>query len=205
MDAFEGAVDRLRRLPGIGKTSARRLLFHLLSISENEVEKLTDALLEARRKLGYCNRCYSLSQQTLCGICRDEKRDGTRLCVVASPENVFTFENSGNYNGRYHVLRGLISPLEGVGPEQLTIRSLLQRINDDEEPIEEVIFAFNPTNEGEVTINYLKKRLGDSAVQLSHLGYGIPVGSDIGYTDKMTLSKAFENRVQLDEENSSTR
>lgn len=204
MDAFEGAVDRLRRLPGIGKKSARRLLFHLLSISESEVEKLTDALLEARQELGYCERCYSLSQQSLCEICRDEQRDGTRLCVVASPENVFTLENSGNFNGRYHVLRGLISPLEGVGPEQLTIRDLLGRINGEEEPIDEVIFAFNPTNEGEVTINYLKKRLDDSTVRLSHLGYGIPVGSDIGYTDKMTLSKAFENRVQLDRENSST-
>lgn len=197
MEAYDEAVDRLKRLPGIGKKSAQRLVFHFLSIADSEVEMLTDAVLAVNDKLGYCEQCYGLAQRELCEICRDETRDSDTLAVVAQPEDIFTLEEAGDFNGRYHVLRGLISPLDGVGPEQLTIQSLLHRIADGAEPIKEIIFAFNPTNEGEVTINYLKKRLDGYSVDMSHLGYGIPVGSDIGYTDQMTLSKAFENRVQL--------
>ncbi|MFB6357053.1 MAG: recombination mediator RecR [bacterium] len=199
MDAFDEAITQLKKLPGIGKKSAQRLVFHLLSVADSEVEHLLDSIQTANEELGYCDRCYGLAQKSTCNVCRDPERDRSRLAVIAQPEDVFPIEDTGEYNGLYHVLRGLISPLEGVGPEQLTIRPLIQRITDDEEPIEEIIFAFNPTNEGEVTINYLKKRLEDKDVSLSHLGYGIPVGSDIGYADKMTLSQAFENRVALDE------
>jgi recombination protein RecR len=203
VEAFDQAVDRLKRLPGIGKKSAQRLVFHLLTIADSEVEKLTDALLNVKEELSYCRRCYGLSQQSICEICRDEERDAHVLAVVAQPEDVFTLEDAGDFNGRYHVLRGLISPLDGVGPEQLTIDAMLDRVRGEEEPIKEIIFAFNPTNEGEVTINYLEERLSDHPVELSHLGYGIPVGSDIEYTDQMTLSKAFENRVTLSGESSS--
>lgn len=202
MSIFDEAVDRLKRLPGIGDKSARRLVFHLLSIADSEVDKLADTLKEAKQQLGFCERCFSLAEDERCEVCRDPERNSRRLCVVANPEDVFTIEDSGDFDGRYHVLRGLISPLDGVGPEQLTIESLLKRIAGDEETIEEVIFAFNPTNEGEVTMNYLEDRLDSYPVQLSHLGYGLPVGSDIEYTDKMTLSKALENRVRLDEESS---
>ncbi len=202
MESFDKAVDRLRRLPGIGRKSARRLVFHLLSIAESEVEKLSESLLEVRENLGYCPRCGGLSEKGLCRICSDDRRNSHQLAVVASPEDVFTLENTGNFKGRYHVLGGLISPLDGVGPDQLKIRSLLERLSGNEEEIEEVIFAFNPTNEGEVTINYLKKQLDNFEVKLSHLSYGIPVGSDIGYTDKTTLSKSFQNRVSLREESS---
>ena len=204
MDAFEKAVDRLRRLPGIGRKSARRLVFHILSIAESEVENLSAALLEARRQLGYCPRCHSLSQGGLCSICTNNARSSHQIAVVASPEDVFTVENTGNFKGHYHVLGGLISPLDGVGPDQLKINSLIERVAGSEEPVDELIFAFNPTNEGEVTINYLKKRLAGYKVKLSHLSYGIPVGSDIGYTDKITLSKSFQNRVVLGEEPSNT-
>jgi len=200
MDAFDEAVDRLKRLPGIGKKSAQRLVFHLLTIADSEVEKLSESLLDVNEKLGYCNRCYGLSQKDVCEICRDDERDETTLAVVAQPENIFTLEDTGDFDGLYHVLRGLISPLDGIGPEQLTINALLKRVKQGPEPIDEVIFAFNPTNEGEVTINYLEKRLENHDVELTHLGYGIPVGSDIGYADKMTLSKAFQNRVQLAED-----
>lgn len=196
-DAFEDAVDRLRRLPGVGKATARRIMFHLLSVAESEVDRLGKSLLEARREIQLCEQCYSLAEEPLCRICRDEERSSRRLCVVARPEDVFTLEDSGDFEGRYHVLRGLISPLDGVGPEQLTINALLGRIRGDEEPIEEVIFAFNPNNEGEVTMNYLQSRLEDDAVTLTHLGYGLPVGSDMEYADRMTLTKAFENRVEL--------
>ncbi len=198
MESFEKAVDRLRRLPGIGKKSARRLVFHLLSIAEGEVEKLTESLLTAKKKLGYCIRCGNLSEHDLCNICRDKTRTSRQICVVASPEDIFTIENAGDFKGRYHVLGGLISPLDGVGPDQLNIDKLTERLRDNEEDIEEIVFAFNPTNEGEVTINYLKKKLEEFELKLSHLGYGIPVGSDIEYTDRMTLSKAFENRVYLE-------
>lgn len=202
MSVFDEAVDRLKRLPGIGDKSARRLVFHLLSIADSEVEKLTEALRTATDQLGFCNRCHSLAEGELCEICRDPERNSSRLCVVSDPEDVLTIEDSGDFSGRYHVLKGLISPLDGVGPEQLTIESLLKRVSGDEEDIEEIIFAFNPTNEGEVTMNYLEDRLKSYPVKLSHLGYGLPVGSDIEYTDKMTLSKALENRVRLDEDSS---
>lgn len=202
MDAFDDAVDRLRRLPGIGEKSARRLVFHLLSISDNEVEALANSLVDVTKKLGFCTRCYGLAQEQLCEICRDRERDRNFLCLVAHPEDVFTIEKSGNYNGLYHVLRGLISPLEGVGPEQLTIDSLVQRITNDSETIDEIIFAFNPTNEGEVTMNYLQEKMESYEIEMSHLGYGLPVGSDIEYTDQMTLSRAFDNRVNLEEETS---
>ncbi len=197
METFDRAVDRLRRLPGIGKKSARRLVFHLLSIAEGEVEKLAESLLQAKRKLRYCSRCGNLSEGDLCTICRDNSRSSRQICVVASPEDIFTIENAGDFEGRYHVLGGLISPLDGIGPDQLNIDKLLQRLRRNDENIEEIVFAFNPTNEGEVTINYLEKQLADFDLKLSHLGYGIPVGSDIEYTDRMTLSKAFENRVYL--------
>lgn len=199
MKSFENAVDKLRRLPGIGRKSARRLVFHLLSVAESEVEKLTDSLLEARKNLGFCSRCGCLSEHDLCNICRDETRSSNQICVVAKPEDIFTIENAGDFEGRYHVLGGLISPLDGVGPDQLNINSLLQRISGNRENIVEIVFAFNPTNEGEVTINYLKKQLNQQDLKISHLGYGIPVGSNIEYTDKMTLNKAFDNRVYLED------
>lgn len=197
MDVFDQAIDRLRRLPGIGKKSARRLIFHLLSVTSEEVHKLAEVLKRVTDELGFCERCFSLAEQKLCDVCRDPNRDTSRLCVVSQPEDVFTIEESGDFSGIYHVLKGLISPLDGVGPEQLTIQSLLKRISDDQEKIDEIIFAFNPTNEGEVTMNYLEERLENYPVTLSHLGYGLPVGSDLEYTDKMTLSKALENRVPL--------
>ncbi len=200
MSAFDNAIDRLKRLPGIGRKSARRLVFHLLSVADSEVEALVEALRTANDELGFCERCYSLAEQELCEVCRDPDRDSRRLCVVADPEDVFTIEESGDFQGRYHVLRGLISPLDGIGPDQLTIETLLGRIANDEEFIDEIIFAFDPTNEGEVTMNYLEDRLTGYDIDLSHLGYGLPVGSDLEYTDRMTLSKALENRVPLDEE-----
>lgn len=200
METFENAVDQLSRLPGIGKKSAQRLVFHLLSVADQEVEKLAESLLAAKNELDYCSRCFGLSESDLCEICRDTERSSKRICVVAQPEAVFTLENTGDFEGRYHVLRGLISPLDGVGPEQLTIKNLLRRLEADEEEIEEVIFAFNPTNEGEVTMNYIRERLEDFPVRLTHLGYGLPVGSDMEYADRMTLSKAFENRIDLADE-----
>lgn len=202
MGAFDEAIDRLKRLPGIGKKSARRLVFHLLSISDREVDKLTDAIEDVNDSLGFCDRCYSLAENQVCSICRDPERNSHRLCVVAQPEDVFTIEESGDFSGAYHVLRGLISPLDGVGPEQLTIQSLMNRLAGDDEQIDEIIFAFNPTNEGEVTMNYLEDRLDGYNVEMSHLGYGLPVGSELEFTDKMTLSKALENRVSLDEDSS---
>jgi recombination protein RecR len=200
VSVFDDATDRLKRLPGIGRKSARRLVFHLLSIADSEVEALVEALRRANRELGFCDRCHSLAERDLCEVCRNPDRNSHRLCVVADPEDVFTIEESGDFKGRYHVLRGLISPLDGVGPDQLTIESLLGRIANGDESTDEIIFAFDPTNEGEVTMNYLQDRLGGYDVELSHLGYGLPVGSDLEYTDRMTLSKALENRVPLGEE-----
>lgn len=197
MEVFDEAIDRLRRLPGIGEKSARRLVFHLLSVAEGEVTELADILVKVKNELGFCRRCHALSEQNLCDICDNNNRREDFLCVVAYPEDVMTIEETGEFEGRYHVLRGLISPLDGVGPKQLTIKSLLSRINSDREEIEEIVFAFNPTNEGEVTINYLKEKLENVSVNLSHLGYGLPVGSEIEYTDQMTLSKAFKNRVRV--------
>lgn len=204
LDAFDDTVERLRRLPGIGEKSARRLVFHLLSIAESEVEKLARSLLNVKRELRFCRRCHGLSEEAVCELCEDPDRRDDLLCLVAYPEDVFTLENTEEYRGRYHVLRGLISPLDGVGPEQLTIDDLVRRLKNEDEAVEEVIFAFNPTNEGEVTMNYLQERLENLDVRLSHLGYGLPVGSDIEYTDRMTLSKAFENRVTLDGESSAS-
>ncbi len=200
MKSFEAAVDRLSRLPGIGKKSARRIVFHLLSIADDQVEELTDAIITAKSQLGYCKQCYGLSETELCKICSNSQRNPDQLCVVASPETILKIENTGKFNGRYHVLRGLISPLDGIGPQQLTISQLINRLTTPNETIQEVIFAFNPTNEGEVTINYLRQRLRDYPIKLSQLGYGLPVGSDLEYTDRMTLNKAFENRIKLNPE-----
>ncbi len=200
MEAFKNAVDHLSRLPGIGKKSARRLVFHLLSIADSEVDKLTESLQIAKSQLDYCSRCFGLAEGELCKICQDPERTSGRICVVGQPQAIFTLENTGDFSGRYHVLRGLISPLEGIGPEQLTIKNLLQRVKGEKENIEEIIFAFNPTNEGEVTMNYLQDKLAPYEVKLTHLGYGLPVGSDLEYADRMTLSKAFENRIDLDRE-----
>ena len=186
-------IDEFRKMPGVGPKSAQRLAFYVLQISEAEVKDLVSSIEEAKKNIKYCSNCFNLTVDDPCGICRDESRDRSRICVVAEPKDLIAIEKTREYKGAYHVLGGVISPLDGIGPENLRIKELLSRL----EGVTEVIFALNPTVEGEATIMYLTKLLKPLKVQITRIAYGLPVGSDMDYADEVTLTKAFEGRKEI--------
>lgn len=188
-------VEQFERLPGIGSKTAQRLAYHLLNWPKEEAEAFANAILEAREKIRYCNVCCNLTDQELCPICRDGARDTATICVVEDPRDVFAFERTQEYQGAYHVLHGAISPLSGVGPDQLCIKELLARVNQGE--TKEVIMATNPTVEGEATAMYLSRLLKPLGVKVTRLAYGVPVGGDLEYADEVTLARAMEGRGEL--------
>ena len=180
------------RLPGIGRKSAQRLAFHILRMPEEEAKAFANAILEAREKIGYCEICKNITDTPRCAICSDETRDKSTICVVEDPRDVIAIERTKEYHGLYHVLGGLISPMDGVGPENLFIKELLARLGDG--TVKEVIMATNPTVEGEATAMYLSRLIKPMGIKVSRLAYGIPVGGNLEYADEVTLYRAIEGR-----------
>jgi len=188
-------VEQFRRLPGIGAKSAVRLAYHVLAMDREQSRELADAIIEAKDKIGYCSVCFNLTDCDPCQICRSDARDASLICVVEEPQDVAAMERTREYRGRYHVLHGSLSPLDGVGPDELRLKELLARMNDGE--INEVIMATNPDVEGEATAMYVARLLKPLGVKVTRLGHGLPVGGDLEYADEVTLSKALENRREM--------
>jgi recombination protein RecR len=197
---YEGVVqdliDELGRLPGVGPKSAQRIAFHLLQADPADVRRLVEALTEVKAKVRFCSTCGNVSQDDQCRICRDPRRDLTVLCVVEEPKDVVAIEKTREFKGRYHVLGGAISPIEGVGPDDLRIRELMARLAD--EPVNEIILATDPNLEGEATATYLARMLKPMGLRVTRLASGLPVGGDLEYADEITLGRAFEGRRLLD-------
>jgi recombination protein RecR len=190
-------IESFARLPGIGPKTAQRLTYHLLRAPDTEARTLAGALIAVRDQVVFCDRCFNISDQPLCPICRDPGRDVSRLCVVEEPLDVLALERTGEFKGLYHVLHGAISPIDGIGPDRLKIRELLARADDAKragEPLVEVILATNPTLEGEATAMYLAERLEDVVGVVSRIARGLPVGGDLEYADEVTLIRALQGR-----------
>jgi len=188
-------IDEFRRLPGIGQKSAQRLAFHVLRTSRDDAARLSAALLDVKDNLGICAECNNISDAELCPYCRDSSRDRSQICVVEEPHNILPIETTRTYQGLYHVLHGSISPLSGIGPEQLKIKGLLDRLAKGE--TSEIILATNPTVEGEATAAYLSRLLKPLGLKVTRIAMGIPVGSDLEFADEVTMSKSLENRREM--------
>ena len=188
-------IDELNSLPGIGGKSAQRLAFHILSMDEDDVQALAGAMLDAKNQMKYCSVCGNLTDTNPCSICSDSSRDSKVICVVESPRDVAAMERIKEFRGKYHVLHGCISPVDGVGPEDINLKSLLLRLQ--KEDAEEVILATNPTIEGEATAMYIARLLKPAGIKVSRIAHGLPVGGDLEYADEVTISKSLENRKEL--------
>lgn len=193
IDSLQHLVAQLSKLPGIGRKSAQRLAYFLLAQPKEEAEALAQAILQARQSVRRCSVCGNYTDEERCAICRDERRDRRLLCVVRDPRDVAAMERTRDYNGLYHVLHGVISPMEGVGPEDIAIKELLGRLDG----VEEVILATNPDIEGEATAAYIARLLKPFGLRVSRIAHGMPVGSDLEYTDEITLSRAMRGRTSL--------
>jgi recombination protein RecR len=199
VNVYEGPVqtliDELGRLPGIGPKSAQRIAYYLLKAAPDDANRLARAITEAKARVSWCRRCFNVAQGELCGFCRDDRRDAALLCVVEEPRDIVAVERTHEFSGRYHVLQGAISPIEGIGPEQLRVKELLRRVGD--ESVTEVILATNPNIEGEATAMYLAKLLQPLGVTVTRLASGLPVGGDLEYADEVTLGRALEGRREV--------
>lgn len=197
---YEGVVqdliDELGRLPGVGPKSAQRIAFHLLQTDAVDVKRLVDALLEVKAKVRFCDICGNVAEGEQCRICADPRRDGTSICVVEEPKDVVAIERTREFRGRYHVLGGAISPIDGVGPDDLRMKELMTRLASGE--VTEVIIATDPNLEGEATASYLARFLRPMGITVTRLASGLPVGGDLEYADEVTLGRAFEGRRLLD-------
>ena len=194
-EAIESAIESLSSLPTIGRKTAQRLALHLLRQPKEDVQKLAQALLDMKEKIRYCSECCNLTESDPCNICTSHKRNRTLVCVVEEPSDLFAIERTNEYFGLYHVLHGALNPLEGIGPNELKIKELLQRLSSDE--VQEIILATNPNVEGEVTTQYLIKLLKPLHVKVSRLARGIPMGSDLEFADEATVSRALQGRVEV--------
>jgi recombination protein RecR len=192
----QSLVDELGRLPGIGPKSAQRIAFYLLKAAPEDAKRLAQAVVEAKARVSWCRRCFNFAEGELCVYCRDERRDPTVVCVVEEPRDIVAVERTQEYRGRYHVLLGAISPIEGIGPEQLKIKELLARVPD--EGVQEVILATNPNIEGEATAMYLARLLKPLGLRVTRIASGLPVGGDLEYADEVTLGRALEGRREVD-------
>ena len=188
-------IAEFKRLPGIGQKSTQRMAFHVLRAKRDDAENLAQAILDVKDKLGLCSNCNNITDAEVCSYCTDTNRDDCILCVVEEPHNIIGIETARNFNGRYHVLHGALSPLRGIGPESLKIKGLVERIGHGE--IQEVIVATNPTVEGEATAVYLARLLKPLGVRVTRIAMGIPVGSDLEFADEVTLQKAMEGRREM--------
>jgi len=191
---MERAISELSKLPGIGRKSAQRLVFHLLKQTNAQVQQLAEALVTLKQNIHFCSICFNITETDTCNLCNSGKRDKSIICVVEEANDVLALERTGEYNGLYHVLGGVLSPLEGVGPDDLHIKGLLERIHGDSL---EIIIATNPNTEGEATALYLERLLRPLEVKMSRIARGLPMGSDLEYADEVTLARALEGRVLL--------
>ena len=192
---LENAVNEFARLPGIGKKTALRLVLHLLKQDVQDVSHFAEVIAKMRAEIRFCSRCFNISDSDICSICANKMRKQDIICVVETIRDVIAIENTQQYNGTYHVLGGVISPLDGVGPDQLTIEALMARVN--EEQTSEIIFALNPTIQGDTTIYYLQKKLADRPVRITTIARGIAFGGELEYADEMTLGRSLQNRLPV--------
>ena len=190
--SLERLINQLSRLPGIGNKTAARLALYLFRASEELAESLAASILEVKREISFCSRCFNLTDEDPCKVCRDPNRDASILCVVEEVGDLLALENAGAFSGRYHVLQGVLAPLDGIGPENLRIKELLERLK--QEQIDEVILAINPSTEGEATATYVAGLLRQQGVAVSQIAQGIPMGGDLKYTDAVTLKRALDGR-----------
>ena len=188
-------VEQFERMPGIGHKSAQRLAFYVLNMKKEDAKAFSEAILSAHEKIKKCSRCCNLAEEELCPICKSTRRDESVICVVEDPRDVMAFERTHEFEGTYHVLHGVISPMNGIGPEDITVKELLARMGDGK--VQEVIMATNPTVEGEATAMYISRLLKPMGISVSRLAYGVPVGADLEYADEVTLTKALEGRRTL--------
>jgi recombination protein RecR len=196
-DALTALVHELSKLPGIGEKSATRLAFHLLNADSERVKRLTDALLRAKEKIHLCSNCFTYTEEDLCEICSNPLRSQDSICVVERPSDVRALEASGKFKGTYHVLHGTLSPVDGIGPDQIRVQELLRRVNRWEDTSnKELVLALNPSVEGEATALYISRLLRPMGVKLSKIAYGLPMGGSIEYADRGTLGRALENRTE---------
>lgn len=194
-DKMVALIEELSRLPGIGSKSAQRLAFHIISLPKEKVKKLADTLLDAKENISYCERCCTITDDKLCPICKDEKRANHQIMVVEDSRDMAAYEKTKEFKGLYHILHGAISPMMGVGPSDIKIKELLERLQKEE--VEEVIIATNPNIEGEATAMYISKLLKPLGVKTTRIAHGVPVGGDLEYVDEITLSRALQGRREM--------
>jgi recombination protein RecR len=193
-------IDEFKRLPGVGHKSAQRLAFHLLRVPAEEAERLVEAIREVKARIIFCSVCNNLTDTDPCRYCASPSRDRSTICVVEEPYNLVAIEKTREYHGQYHVLHGALSPIRGIGPEELRIKNLLERLRPDasgESPVKEIILATNPNTEGEATANYLSRLLKPLGFRMTRIAMGLPVGSDLEYADEVTMHKALTNRHEV--------
>ena len=199
MENYSEPIDRLinefSKLPGVGRKTAQRLAFRVMDMNENDVKGLAKALVDVKQEIKYCSVCCNISDSDVCPICSNSHRDASTICVVEDPRDVAAMERTKDYNGKYHVLNGVISPLDGVGPEMLNIKELISRLGDGQ--VKELIMATNPTIEGEATAMYISRLVKPMGVKVTRIAHGLPVGGDLEYADDVTISKALEGRREI--------
>jgi recombination protein RecR len=193
-ESFVKLIDEFQKMPGIGPKSAQRLSFYVLGLPVSEADKLSEAIKEVKRKIKHCSRCFNITEHDPCKICSNGGREHSTICVVAEPKDMIAVEKTGGFKGLYHILGGLISPLDGVEPDSLRIKELLARIDSD---VREIVLAINPSIEGEATTGYLMKLIRPTGVRLTRIAYGLPIGSEMDYADEVTLTKSFEGRREV--------
>ena len=194
--AVQTLIDELGKLPGVGPKSAQRIAFHLVKLSEEDAIRLSTAISEAKEKVRFCEKCFNMSDEPICEICSDSRRDPSLVCVVEEPRDIVAVERTQEYKGFYHVLQGAINPIDGIGPEQLRVKELLARLQEN--PISEVILCTNPNIEGEATAMYLARLLEPLGLSITRIASGLPVGGDLEYADELTLVRALEGRREVE-------
>lgn len=199
MQTYSGPITRLieefSKLPGIGRKTAQRLAFHVINMNMNDVEALSKAIVEAKKEIKYCSICYNITDKDPCSMCSNKNRDSGVICVVEDPRDVAAMEKTKEFHGKYHVLNGVISPMDGIGPDMIRIKELVQRLGNQE--VTEVIMATNPTIEGEATAMYIARLLKPMGIKVTRIAHGLPVGGDLEYADEVTISKALEGRREI--------
>ncbi|RDY22527.1 recombination protein RecR [Romboutsia maritimum] len=199
MQLYTGPISRLieefSKLPGIGRKTAQRLAFHVINMNNNDVESLSKAIIEAKREIKYCSICCNITDTDPCSMCSNKNRDSSVICVVEDPRDVAAMERTREFKGQYHVLNGVISPMDGIGPDMLKIKELIQRLGNQD--VKEIIMATNPTIEGEATSMYIARLLKPMGIKVTRIAHGLPVGGDLEYADEVTISKALEGRREI--------
>ena len=199
MQTYSGPISTLieefSKLPGVGRKTAQRLAFHVINMNMNDVEALSKAVVEAKKEIKYCSICYNITDKDPCSMCSNKNRDSSVICVVEDPRDVAAMERTKEFNGQYHVLNGVISPMDGIGPDMIRIKELIQRLGNQD--VREIIMATNPTIEGEATAMYIARLLKPMGIKVTRIAHGLPVGGDLEYADEVTISKALEGRREI--------